>query len=123
MRVAKAYSNSRNRMGNRLGGKSDRGGAHGDTSDPRTAISQNKQELKVDDSEPCVPRPRDPFFIALFDCEPRTSEDLSVRQGEKLEIINKTYEDWWQARSLETHKEGYVPSKYVAEHDALIAEE
>ena len=108
-------------MGNRLGEKNDRRGAHGDAPDPQT--SQNKQDLEVDDSEPCMPRPGDPIFIALFDYDPRTSDDLSVRQGEKLEIIDKTDEDWWQARSLETHKEGYIPSKYVAEHDTLMAEE
>ena len=29
-----------------------------------------------------------PIYIALFDYEQRTSEDLSFRKGEKLEIIN-----------------------------------
>ena len=29
-----------------------------------------------------------PIYIALFDYEQRTSEDLTFRKGEKLEIIN-----------------------------------
>ena len=67
--------------------------------------------------------PRGPIFIALFDYDQRTSEDLSFRKGERLEIINNTDGDWWQARSLETLKEGYIPSNYVAEHKTIQAEE
>ena len=33
-----------------------------------------------------------PVFIALFDYEQRTSEDLTFRKGEKLEIINAQVE-------------------------------
>ena len=29
-----------------------------------------------------------PIYIALFDYEQRTSEDLTFKKGEKLEIIN-----------------------------------
>lgn len=67
--------------------------------------------------------PRGPIYIALFDYDQRTSEDLSFRKGERLEIINNNDGDWWQARSLETLKEGYIPSNYVAEHKTIQAEE
>ena len=95
-------------MGNRQGGNNKRrGGNSSVTSGSQASLNE----------------PRDPIFTALFDHDPRTSEDLSVKKGEKLEIINKAHEDWWQARSLETHKEGYIPSKYVAECDTPMAEE
>ena len=67
--------------------------------------------------------PRGPIFIALFDYDQRTSEDLSFRKGEHLEIINNQDGDWWQARSLSTMREGYIPSNYVAEHKTIQAEE
>ena len=67
--------------------------------------------------------PRGPIYIALFDYDQRTSEDLSFRKGERLEIINNNDGDWWQARSLETLREGYIPSNYVAEHKTIQAEE
>ena len=67
--------------------------------------------------------PRGPVFVALFDYQQRTSEDLSFRKGERLEILNDLDGDWWQARSLDTGREGYIPSNYVAEHKTIQAEE
>lgn len=67
--------------------------------------------------------PRGPIFIALFDYDQRTSEDLSFRKGEHLEILNNQDGDWWQARSLSTMREGYIPSNYVAEYKTIQAEE
>ena len=64
-----------------------------------------------------------PVFIALFDYDQRTSEDLSFRKGEQLQILNNTDGDWWQARSLQTGREGYIPSNYVAEYKTIQAEE
>ena len=68
-------------------------------------------------------QPQGPIFIALFDYDQRTSEDLSFRKGERLEIINNTDGDWWQARSLDTDMEGYIPSNYVAQSKTIQAEE
>ena len=62
-------------------------------------------------------------FIALFDYDMRTSEDLSFRKGERLEILNNQDGDWWQARSLDTGREGFIPSNYVAENKTIQAEE
>ncbi|CAB4061621.1 FRK [Lepeophtheirus salmonis] len=39
------------------------------------------------------------IFVALYDYEVRTNEDLSFKKGEHLEIINDTQGDWWFARS------------------------
>ncbi len=64
-----------------------------------------------------------PVFIALFDYDQRTSEDLSFNKGEQLQILNSQDGDWWQARSLQTGREGYIPSNYVAEHKTIQAEE
>ena len=55
-----------------------------------------------------------PEFIALFNYDKRTSEDLSFQKGECLEILIQDG-DWWLARSLDTDLEGYIPRNYVAE--------
>lgn len=67
--------------------------------------------------------PKGPIFIALFDYDQRTSEDLSFKKGERLEIINSQDGDWWQARSLDSMREGYIPSNYVAEYKTIQAED
>ena len=66
-------------------------------------------------------------YVALYDYEARTSEDLSFKKGEKLEVINGNDAvngaDWWQARSLVTNIVGYIPSNYVAPAASLKSEE
>ena len=35
------------------------------------------------------------LFVALYDYDARTDEDLSFKKGEHLEILNDTQGDWW----------------------------
>ncbi|ETE65970.1 Tyrosine-protein kinase Yes, partial [Ophiophagus hannah] len=62
-------------------------------------------------------------FVALYDYEARTRDDLSFKKGERFQIINNTEGDWWEARSIATGKSGYIPSNYVAPADSIQAEE
>jgi len=61
-------------------------------------------------------------YIAMYDYDARTDEDLSFRKGDQLFILN-TDGDWWQARSVRTGQEGYVPSNYVAPSGGLECED
>uniref|UniRef100_A0A8B9KYD1 Tyrosine-protein kinase n=1 Tax=Astyanax mexicanus TaxID=7994 RepID=A0A8B9KYD1_ASTMX len=63
------------------------------------------------------------LFVALYDYEARTEDDLSFQKGEKFQIINSTEGDWWDARSLTTGGTGYIPSNYVAPVDSIQAED
>lgn len=62
------------------------------------------------------------LFIALYDYEARTDEDLSFKKGNQLEILNDTQGDWWFARSLVTGLQGYIPSNYIAKSKSLESE-
>ncbi len=62
------------------------------------------------------------IFVALYDYDARTDEDLSFKKGEHLEILNDTQGDWWYARSKTTKLEGYIPSNYVARLKSLESE-
>ncbi|XP_070995603.1 proto-oncogene tyrosine-protein kinase Yrk-like isoform X3 [Oncorhynchus clarkii lewisi] len=63
------------------------------------------------------------LFIALYDYDARTEDDLFFQKGEKFHILNNTEGDWWEARSLNTGISGYIPSNYVAPVDSIQAEE
>ncbi|MED6256813.1 hypothetical protein ATANTOWER_025728 [Ataeniobius toweri] len=63
------------------------------------------------------------LFVALYDYDARTEDDLTFQKGEKFQIINNTEGDWWEARSLNTGNSGYIPSNYVAPVDSIQAEE
>ena len=62
-------------------------------------------------------------YIAIYDYEARTAEDLSFRKGDKLLILNNQDGDWWQARGLTSGKEGYIPSNYVAPQESVKSKE
>ncbi len=62
------------------------------------------------------------IYVALYDYDARTDEDLSFRKGEYLEILNNTQGDWWFAQSRATKLEGYIPSNYVARLKSIEAE-
>lgn len=63
-----------------------------------------------------------PLFVALYDYETRTEEDLPFKKGEHLEIIDNKQGDWWFARSRTTMQSGYIPSNYVAKLKSIEAE-
>lgn len=53
------------------------------------------------------------FWIILFDImKKQTLSGCSCREG-----------DWWEARSINTGRKGYIPSNYVAPADSIQAEE
>ena len=67
------------------------------------------------------------MFVALYDYDARTDEDLSFRKGDLLEIVNDTQGDWWFARGKSSKtvtgkNEGYIPSNYVAKVKSLESE-
>nr|CAB3245995.1 tyrosine-protein kinase Fgr-like [Phallusia mammillata] len=62
-------------------------------------------------------------YVALYDYDARTADDLSFKKGEQLFILNSTEGDWWEARSLATQKTGYIPSNYVAPANSVQCEE
>jgi len=62
-------------------------------------------------------------YVALYDYDARTADDLSFKKGEQLFILNSTEGDWWEARSLASQKTGYIPSNYVAPTDSVQCED
>ena len=69
--------------------------------------------LEKDQSTQYMDPPKGPVYVAMYDFEPRRSDDLSIKKGEKLEIKKERTEGWWLARSLDTDQEGYVPSNHI----------
>jgi len=89
-------------------------GAAADVDTPRTAGTPLREVVEAASGLP--------QFVALYDYEARTIEDLSFKKGEIVEIINDTQGDWWYARSRTTKLEGYIPSNYVARVKSLESE-
>ncbi|XP_028406412.1 tyrosine-protein kinase SRK2-like [Dendronephthya gigantea] len=82
--------------------------------------------LPTDPSLSTIVRPPNDcrVFVALYDYEARTDEDLSFQKGDFLEVKPENCEfDWWMATSRSTGISGYIPNNYVAEVKTLEAED
>jgi hypothetical protein len=60
-------------------------------------------------------------YVAIFDYDARTKDDLTIRKSDLLEIINRKSSAWWKAKN-ENGQEGWIPSNYVAKRDSLESE-
>eukprot|EP00045_Choanoeca_perplexa_P007890 m.72484 g.72484 ORF g.72484 m.72484 type:complete len:499 (+) comp14266_c0_seq1:132-1628(+) len=85
----------------------------------------------VSRSLPPVPSPGSPApapkttnsYVALYDYEPRTQDDLGFRKGDVLHVIDDSDGDWWEAVHTKTQQKGYVPSNFIAKQQSIEAED
>lgn len=79
---------------------------------------------------PLPPPQRNCNFVALFDYQARTEDDLSFQAGDKLEVLDMSNEGWWLAKLLLENGfarpgqklQGYIPANYVAAEQSIEAE-
>lgn len=151
----KQRKQERNRMGNfcqkhcpclepylpclfrRIGEQEDKGGyiftnLDAVKSDPQAG--QKDLESKTEE-KPLPPLPGQNLagicnFVALFDYDARTEDDLSLRAGDKLEVLSVSHEGWWYAKLLLPEGSvcpgrkltGYIPANYIAADQSIEAE-
>lgn len=97
------------------------GSRHGSDSSPRqNPTNNNNNPLASPTGSASISSSR--IFIALYDYDARTKDDLSFKKGEQLEILNDTQGEWWLVRSRVTRIEGFVPSNYIARLKSIEAE-
>jgi hypothetical protein len=61
--------------------------------------------------------------VALFDYEKQSGEDMSMRKGDKLIVVEKTSDDWWLMKNLRTNITGHVPANFITDLDGLSSRE
>lgn len=58
------------------------------------------------------------FVIAVYPFDAIERGDLSLIKGEEYEVLDDSQDHWWQVRNKHG-EEGFIPSNYVKEKDAL----
>ncbi len=64
-----------------------------------------------------------PNYIALFDYESATKDDMTIKKNDHLIVIDKSHPDWWLAKNVRTKETGYVPFNYITPIDDLTTKE
>jgi fyn-related kinase len=84
-----------------------------------------KQNTKLETLSLPVTSSINNLFVALFDYEARTDNDLSFKKYDLLQI-HKKEGTWWLAEQVnpkeDEKKKGYIPSEYVAKYKSLESE-
>lgn len=62
-------------------------------------------------------------FIALFDYDKATKDDMTIRKNDSLFVTDQSHRDWWLAKNLRTKETGYVPFNYITAMDNLEIKE
>lgn len=58
------------------------------------------------------------FVIAVYPFDAIERGDLTLVKGEEYEVLDDSQDHWWQVRN-KLGEEGFIPSNYVKEKDAL----
>ena len=58
-----------------------------------------------------------PFYIAISSYEPESDEVMSLHEGEKVEVLDDSQDDWWLVKKAFNNKEGWVPGSFLKERD------
>lgn len=103
------------------------GNKNDEKKDIRIVIENPGAGLEPRNDIPLPPVPVDrvgDVYIAQYDYNARTVEDLTFSAGDKLEALDKGAGDWWYARALtgsSASKEGYIPANYVVPEESVDA--
>ncbi|KAK9451618.1 P-loop containing nucleoside triphosphate hydrolase protein [Limtongia smithiae] len=62
-----------------------------------------------------VAAPAEPAFKALFDFEAQGANQLSIRKGEIVLVVNKEGNGWYLAKKIGSTFEGWTPASYLEE--------
>lgn len=57
------------------------------------------------------------IYVVLFNFVAREENDLSVRPGDYLIVLNKDDRDWYWVRRDDDKVEGFVPAKFICEYE------
>ena len=68
-------------------------------------------------SEPIPVEEISPIYVAVSAYEPESDEVLSLHEGEKVEVLDDTQDDWWLVRKTFDNREGWAPGQYLKERE------
>ncbi|XP_050731675.1 tyrosine-protein kinase SRK2-like isoform X1 [Eriocheir sinensis] len=81
--------------------------------------SHMRMRKESEPGTPSTPSRGGRIVLAMYKFQGRSNGELSFEKGDRMEIINDADADWWLARHLTRHIEGYIPKNYVASASSL----
>uniref|UniRef100_A0A7S1VDK9 SH3 domain-containing protein n=1 Tax=Sexangularia sp. CB-2014 TaxID=1486929 RepID=A0A7S1VDK9_9EUKA len=92
-------------------GSSSRGSITGKVS-PRTSITGGRPQPVPPAKKKAIAAPPAVTAVALWDFAGTESDEVPVRKGEVVTVIDESDPDWWMVRN-QAGKQGTAPSNYL----------
>lgn len=80
---------------------------------------ESEEDTVIPVTVPPTPRSRGIIVVVLHDFEANLDDELTVREGEKLTVLNDEDLDWWKCCNLKGD-EGLAPASYLRQGRNLI---
>ena len=81
------------------------------------AESESEYEAPSVVSEPIPVQEISAIYVAVSAYEPESDDVLSLHEGEKVEVLDDTQDDWWLVRKTFDNREGWAPGQYLKERE------
>ena len=81
------------------------------------AESESEFEAPSVVSEPIPVQEISAIYVAVSAYEPESDDVLSLHEGEKVEVLDDTQDDWWLVRKTFDNREGWAPGQYLKEQE------
>ena len=85
-------------------------------STPARAVGSELDTFSIA-SEPISIEEEVPIYVAVYSYEPESDDVLALHEGEKVEVIDDTGDDWWKVRRPYNQRTGMAPCRYLKERD------
>ncbi|XP_045597961.1 tyrosine-protein kinase Src64B isoform X2 [Procambarus clarkii] len=59
------------------------------------------------------------LVVGMYSFVARGPSELSFNKGDIMEVLQSSDEDWWLARHINNHNEGFIPVPYIASSSSL----
>ena len=82
-------------------------------------MSQSKEQKEPERVNTVIERgegssDEEPYIcVAISTYDPESDEVLSLHEGEKVEVLDDSQDDWWLVRKKQSNREGWVPGQYL----------
>lgn len=60
-------------------------------------------------------------YVAIQSFVSEKSDSVSLVEGERVQVIEKTTQDWWFVRKLVTNEKGFVPPSVLEDSDTYTS--
>ncbi|KAF8563480.1 hypothetical protein P879_08446 [Paragonimus westermani] len=78
------------------------------------AVTHDSDTRRPDSGQTFASEGHSQIAFVLYDYQAQRSDELTVERGSRVRLLHKDTPKWWMVKSVDSGKEGYVPTNYLS---------